>query len=61
MLSFVSILPEGASQPRVRATAKQLSDIIKKTKGIDAWVTIGGYSLLDAANVSNISHHFHCL
>jgi HAE1 family hydrophobic/amphiphilic exporter-1 len=54
----ISALPAGASQPRVRAAARQLSDIIKKTKGIEAWVTIGGYSLLDAANVSNISTTF---
>jgi hydrophobic/amphiphilic exporter-1 (mainly G- bacteria), HAE1 family len=51
-------LPEGASQPRVRRVVSQLSDIIKKTKGIAAWVTFGGYSLLDGANVSNISTTF---
>ena len=54
----ISKLPEGASQPRVRAVTKELSEIIKKTKGIAAWVTFGGYSLLDAANVSNISTTF---
>jgi hydrophobic/amphiphilic exporter-1 (mainly G- bacteria), HAE1 family len=54
----ISALPAGSSQPRVRAAAKQLSEIIEKTKGISAWVTIGGYSLLDAANVSNISTTF---
>ncbi len=54
----ISKLPEGASQPRVRAVTKELSGIIKKTKGIEAWVTFGGYSLLDAANVSNISTTF---
>jgi HAE1 family hydrophobic/amphiphilic exporter-1 len=54
----ISVLPAGASQPRVRASARQLSEILKKTKGIAAWVTIGGYSLLDAANVSTISTTF---
>ena len=54
----ISKLPEGASQPRVRAVVSQLSDIIRKTKGIGAWVTFGGYSLLDGANVSNISTTF---
>ena len=58
MPSLISKLPEGASQPRVRAVVSQLSDIIKKTKGIAAWVTFGGYSALDAANVSNISTTF---
>ncbi len=48
----------GASQPRVREVARRISEIIKKTKGIAAWVTFGGYSLLDAANVSNISTTF---
>ncbi len=54
----ISKLPEGASQPRVRGVVSQVSNIIKKTKGIAAWVTFGGYSLLDAANVSNISTTF---
>ena len=54
----ISKLPVGAAQPRVRAVTRQLSEIIKKTKGIAAWVTFGGYSLLDAANVSNISTTF---
>ena len=26
----------------------------KKTKGLKAWVTIGGFSILDSANVSSI-------
>ncbi|MGD0827853.1 MAG: multidrug efflux RND transporter permease subunit [Desulfobaccales bacterium] len=54
----LSKLPEGASQPRVRAVVSQLSGILQKTKGITAWVTFGGYSALDAANVSNISTTF---
>ena len=40
------------------AVVKQLNGIIKKTKGIEAWVTFGGYSALDGANVSNISTTF---
>jgi hydrophobic/amphiphilic exporter-1 (mainly G- bacteria), HAE1 family len=51
---IVAQLPEGASQPRVEAVAKKVSDILTETKGLKAWVTIGGYSLLDATNVSNI-------
>ncbi len=51
-------LPEAASQPRVIAVVKQLNGIIEKTKGIAAWVTFGGYSALDSANVSNISTTF---
>lgn len=54
----ISKLPEGAAQPRVRAVVDQVGEIIKKTKGIAAWVTFGGFSLLDSANVSNISTTF---
>jgi HAE1 family hydrophobic/amphiphilic exporter-1 len=51
-------LPDAVSQPRVISTVKQLNEIIRKTKGIAAWVTFGGYSALDAANVSNFSTTF---
>ncbi|MGO9017065.1 MAG: efflux RND transporter permease subunit [Syntrophobacteraceae bacterium] len=54
----ITKLPEGASQPRVQAVVKQLNEKLKATKGIEAWVTFGGYSALDAANVSNISTTF---
>ncbi len=57
----ITKLPDAASQPRVMAVVKQINEILKQTKGIAAWVTFGGYSALDAANVSNISHHFHCV
>ncbi len=46
-------LPDAAAQPRVRVVAEKISEIMKKIHGIRAWVTIGGFSLLDAANVSN--------
>jgi HAE1 family hydrophobic/amphiphilic exporter-1 len=49
---IVGILPDGASQPRVKAVSKQVDAILKKTPGIANWVTIGGFSMLDAANVS---------
>ena len=51
-------LPNAAAQPRVMAAVKQLNEIIKNTRGIAAWVTFGGYSALDAANVSNVSTTF---
>jgi len=49
----VARLPDGASQPRVRAVSAQVDEVLKKTPGIKAWVVIGGFSLLDAANLSN--------
>jgi HAE1 family hydrophobic/amphiphilic exporter-1 len=50
----VGILPEGSSQPRVREVSDQVSAVLKKTPGIAQWVTMGGFSILDTANVSNI-------
>ena len=49
----ITRLPDAASQPRVKAVSQQVSKIIEKTKGLKAWVTIGGFSMLDYANVSN--------
>ena len=49
----VARLPDAASQPRVMAVSREISDILKNTKGLKAWVTIGGFSILDYANVSN--------
>ena len=51
---IIARLPDAASQPRVMAATQEVSAILKKTKGLKAWVTIGGFSILDAANVSNM-------
>jgi hydrophobic/amphiphilic exporter-1 (mainly G- bacteria), HAE1 family len=51
---IVTKLPDAASQPRVVNVAKAQDAILKKTPGVSAWVTIGGLSVLDNANVSNI-------
>jgi HAE1 family hydrophobic/amphiphilic exporter-1 len=51
-------LPEGASQPRMRELDTKFDSILGKTAGVAGWVTIGGYSLLDGANVSNVSTTF---
>jgi HAE1 family hydrophobic/amphiphilic exporter-1 len=50
----VGMLPEGASQPRVREVSDQVDALLKKTPGVASWVTMGGFSILDTANVSNI-------
>ncbi len=55
---LVSILPEGASQPRSREVAEKVNAILQRTDGVDAWVTIGGLSILDFANVPNFSATF---
>jgi HAE1 family hydrophobic/amphiphilic exporter-1 len=50
----ITKLPDAASQPRVTAVTKELNEVLHKTQGLEAWVTIGGLSILDNANVSNI-------
>ena len=55
---LVSILPEGASQPRSREVAEKINAILERTDGVGAWVTIGGLSILDFANVPNFSATF---
>ena len=55
---LVSVLPEGASQPRSQEAAEQVNAILRRTDGIAGWVHIGGFSVLDFANVSNISTTF---
>ncbi len=54
----VSILPEGASQPRSQEVAEKINAILQTTDGVAGWVHIGGLSILDFANVSNISTTF---
>jgi hydrophobic/amphiphilic exporter-1 (mainly G- bacteria), HAE1 family len=55
---IVTVLPEGASQPRSREVAEKVNEVLRRTNGIDGWVTIGGLSILDFANVPNYSATF---
>jgi hydrophobic/amphiphilic exporter-1 (mainly G- bacteria), HAE1 family len=50
----VARLAQGASQPRVRETADAINKVLGTTAGIKGWVTIGGYSALDTAKLSNV-------
>jgi HAE1 family hydrophobic/amphiphilic exporter-1 len=47
-------LPPGASQPRVREVASTINRILNSATGIKGWVTVGGYSALDTAKLSNV-------
>ncbi|MGD0230752.1 MAG: multidrug efflux RND transporter permease subunit [Syntrophorhabdales bacterium] len=47
-------LPDGASQPRARQVSDRIEAILKKTRGIQSWVDIGGFSVLDSANVPTV-------
>ncbi len=51
-------LPDGTTQPRARELSKKIGDILRRTPGISGWVTIGGFSLLDGANVVNAATTF---
>lgn len=51
-------LPDASSQYRVREVAKKLDTVLAKTPGIADWVTIGGMSILDAANVPTMFSTF---
>jgi hydrophobic/amphiphilic exporter-1 (mainly G- bacteria), HAE1 family len=50
----VAALAPGASQPRVQQAAEEIGQVLKPIAGIKGWVTIGGYSALDTAKVSNV-------
>ena len=51
-------LPDGAAQPRVKRVSDQIDAILKRAPGVEAWVTVGGFSILDATNVSNVMTTF---
>src|SRR5262249_43151101 len=43
---------------RSQEVSSQVNAILQKTAGLGGWVTIGGFSVLDFANVPNISTTF---
>jgi HAE1 family hydrophobic/amphiphilic exporter-1 len=49
----VGRLPDAAAQPRVRDVARKIDAILAQAPGVADWVTIGGYSVLDGANVGS--------
>jgi hydrophobic/amphiphilic exporter-1 (mainly G- bacteria), HAE1 family len=51
-------LPDATAQPRSRELSEKIGNIIRGTRGISGWVTIGGYSVLDGANVVNAATTF---
>jgi len=55
---IITTLPEGASQTRAEAVSNKISAILKQEEGLLAWVTIGGFSILDSANIPNINTTF---
>jgi HAE1 family hydrophobic/amphiphilic exporter-1 len=50
----VAQLPAGAAQLRAREVAADLDAVLKNVPGIKGWVTSGGFSDPDSANLSNV-------
>jgi HAE1 family hydrophobic/amphiphilic exporter-1 len=50
----VAQLPVGAAQPRAREVATKIDEMLKTTAGVKGWVTIGGFSAIDAAKLSTV-------
>ncbi len=50
----VAQLPAGASQPRVHGLAVDIDEVLEKVPGLKGWVTSGGFSDPDSANISNV-------
>jgi HAE1 family hydrophobic/amphiphilic exporter-1 len=50
----IAELPPGAAQPRVREVSASIDAVLEEAPGIKGWVTIGGYSALDSAKISNV-------
>ena len=55
---IVGRLPDAASQPRVQRVSDQVDAMLRKTPGVASWVTIGGLSMLDSANVPTMFSTF---
>ncbi len=55
---IATALPDGASQSRVEAVTRKIGAVVKETPGVEGWVTIGGYSVLDSATRSNTASLF---
>jgi hydrophobic/amphiphilic exporter-1 (mainly G- bacteria), HAE1 family len=50
----VAQLPAGASQLRVRQVSADMDAVLKNVSGIKGWITSGGFSDPDSANLSNV-------
>jgi HAE1 family hydrophobic/amphiphilic exporter-1 len=51
-------LPDAAAQERTNEVLDKIDRILEKTPGIREWVSLGGYSLIDATNASNTAGIF---
>jgi len=51
---LVGQLPAGASQLRLRQVSAEVDALLKNVPGVKGWITSGGFSDPDAANLSNV-------
>jgi len=51
---LIARLPAGSSQARVRETAAAVDAVLGEEKAVKGWVSIGGFSAIDSAKVSNV-------
>jgi len=51
-------LPDASSLERSQAVLDRIDGILSKTPGIQDWVSLGGYSLIDGTNASNMATVF---
>jgi HAE1 family hydrophobic/amphiphilic exporter-1 len=51
-------LPDGASLERTQAVVARMNGLLADTSGVENWFVLGGFSLLDAANVPNAATCF---
>ena len=51
-------LPDAASLERSQAVLDRIDGILEQTPGIQEWVSLGGYSLIDGTNASNMATVF---
>jgi len=51
-------LPNAASLERTQEVLENLDTILEQTAGVQEWVSLGGYSIIDATNASNAATVF---
>ncbi len=51
-------LPNAASLERTQEVLENLDTILEQTPGVQEWVSLGGYSIIDATNASNAATVF---
>jgi HAE1 family hydrophobic/amphiphilic exporter-1 len=51
-------LPDAASLERTKEVLKGIDGILKETRGVREWVSLGGFSMIDGTNASNAATVF---